>query len=261
MPLKQDLAEFCIGLKIAPGLFCVTLPGGAELCVQADVDVPDAADAARKLFEQANSALTPLVPIFNVIDAVISLKNCVEAIPDALGGDIGAIRTVGDCVPDVLRKVDALIALLPQTSLPILAAQIIDSLIAFLRAYRAQILRMIARLNAIIRAQTRAAAAGNTQLEILLDCATGNLDAELVNYNSQFTPIQRLIGVVNAFLELAGLPCIPAIQPVTALNALAVADIDKAIELLEALRALLPVPTLDPNAPAAFSKACDTEFQ
>ena len=252
MPLQSDLAEFCIDLKIAPGSFCVTLPGGAELCVQADVDVPDAADAARKLFEEANSAMTPLVPIFNIIDAVVAAKNCLEVVTQP--------AELAQCIPDLVKKVDALIRLLPQASIPLLAAQIIDSLIAFLLAYRRKIEIMKRRLDAIVRAQTRAAAAGNVQLQTLLDCATGNLDVDLVNFNSQFTPLQRLIGVVNAFMDLAGLPCIPFISGVPDLTDESLFLLDQTILFLQELRKLIPVPTIDTSQPGSFSKVCDTQL-
>ena len=257
MPLQSDLAEFCVDLKIAPGLFCVTLPGGAEICVQADANVPDAADAARKLFEQANAALTPLVPIFNIIDIVIAIVNCVKTIPDIFSSVPPDPRELIACVPDLLKKLNALLALLPATSIPLLAAQILDALIAFVAAYKQKLIIMRRRLDAVIRAQTRAAQAGNVQLQILMDCAEANISAELVNLNAGFTPIQRLIGIVNAFLDLAELPCIPPITGVP-LDDESIAGLDLVIDLLQTLRDAIPIPTIDPLAPASFNKVCDT---
>lgn len=260
MPLRQDLNEFCVDLKLGPGAFCLTLPGGAELCVQADPGSPDAASAAKKLFETVNGALTPLVPVFNIIDTVIALKDCLEAVPKVVGPPPDPTPLL-ECLPDLVRKVDALLALLPQASLPILAAQIIDSLIAFLRAYKARVQFMYARLEAIVRAETRAAQAGNVQLQLLLDCARGNLETDLVNMNASFTPLQRLVGLVNAFLDLAGLPCLPDVTGISELSEIAIEDIELLISLLESIRALIPVPDFDSGARSSFSKTCDTQLQ
>lgn len=257
MPLQADLAEFCVDLKVAPGSICITLPGGAQICAKADASVPDIAEQVKQAFDTVNSALTPLVPIFNIIDTVIAAVNCIGAIPDALLAVPPDPSKIADCLPDLAKKLDALLKLVPQVSVPLLLAEIIDNLILFLLGYKNQIKVMIARANAVAVAQTRATTLGNVQLQTILDCTTGNLQAELVNLNAGFTPIQRLIGLVNALADLAGLPCIPAISGVNDLTEEALVPIDEAIAFLRDLRALIPIPESGPGGSATFSAECE----
>ena len=62
----------CLSLPEVPDPFEVTLPGGVTI---SDIN----------LMQMIQPALTPLVPLFDVVDAVVSLFNCVKALPDVLG--------------------------------------------------------------------------------------------------------------------------------------------------------------------------------
>jgi hypothetical protein len=71
-------------------------------------------------------------------------------------------------------------------------------------------------------------------------------------------PINRLIGVVNAFADLAGLDCIPELTGIDTLAEEALAPIDEAISLLTKLRSLIPAPVVPAGGSAGtFRKACD----
>lgn len=256
MPLQQDLAEFCIQLRIAPGEICFTLPGGAQHCVELDAKTPDVAEMAKAGFAQLNAALTPLKPFLDVIDVFVAVKNCITAIPDSLGPPPSP-RPIMSCARDLVKKLEALMRLLPQYSIPLLLAEILDALILFLQGYRAQIQAMIRKLQRIIEANTRATELGNVQFQALLDCATGNLQTELHNLNASVKPVNRLLGLVNFLADLGGLPCIPPVPDMTELSEAQLAQLDQLIELLMQIRRLIPVPTIDFGQPGALSKPCE----
>lgn len=256
MPLQSDLAEFCVDLDISPGAICITMPGGAEVCAKIESNLPDVSHQVKQLFDTVNSALTPLVPIFDIIDTVVAVVDCVQAIPAALMEVPPNPAKIADCIPELAKKLDALLKLHPSVSIPILIVQVLDALILFLVGYRGQILTMIARAVAVANAQTRAATLGNVQLAVLLDCASANLDAELVNLNAGIEPIKRLIGLVNALAELAGLPCIPDISGVTELTEDALAPLDALIAFLKDLRSKIPISSTIKEG-AGFSAPCE----
>lgn len=237
MPLP-DLSTVCIDLKVTPHELCVTFPGGAEVCVQIP-GVPDPTEVSKQLLAQANAALAPLVPVFNIIDAIIALFNCVKAIPDALGPPPDPSK-LADCIPDLAKKIDQLLKLIPQLSIPLLIAGLIDVLLFYLEGLRGQLQAIIAAQLRIAAAATRAAELGNVQLRTVVDCAEASMDAYLQNLNEGMKPLNRLVALLNLFLQLAGLPPIPDLKNLGDDAEAALAPLDAAIESLKTVRAGLP---------------------
>lgn len=255
MPLTGDIDILCPKLRTGPGQVCVTLPGGAEICVTAEPNTPNLAAATKKMFDAVNGALSPLVPIFNVIDVVFALKDCILAIPDSLVPP--SPTPIIECTKNLIEKLGLLSKILPYVSVPAMIVMLIDAIIGYIEGYAEEVRRMIARAEAIARAKTRAQELGNVQLEAVLDCAKANLDLDLQNMNQGAEPLNRLIGVLNGFAELAGLPCIPTIGGLTELTEEALKPLEEVIDLLLAIRSAIPVPQflLKPS----FSKPCDTK--
>src|SRR5678816_2695961 len=84
MPLP-DLETLCVELTVTPQRLTVIVPGGASL----DPELPDLGPAdpmrlAKQLLAQANAALAPLGPVFDLIDVGLALVEAVKAIPDAI---------------------------------------------------------------------------------------------------------------------------------------------------------------------------------
>jgi len=137
----------------------VTFPGGAELGTQVP-GAPDPTEVAKGLLAQANAALAPLGPIFNTIDVIVAIFKLIKTIPDALGPppDLSAIAQL---VPDIAEKVDELLPLIPQLSVPVLVAGILDTLLFYLEGLRDQLVAIIAAQARITAAAARAAELGN----------------------------------------------------------------------------------------------------
>jgi len=237
MPLP-DLSTVCIDLRVTSQELCVTFPGGAEMCVQIP-GVPDPTDVSKQLLAQANAALAPLVPVFNIVDAMLALFKCVKAIPDSLGPPPDPTK-LAECIPDLAEKIDKLLKLIPQLSIPVLIAGLIDVLLFYLEGLRGQLQAIIAAQVRIAAAATRAAELGNVQLRTVVDCANTSMDAYLQNLNEGMKPLNRLVGLLNLFLQLAGLPAIPDLGNLGDDAEAALAPLDAVIDSLKTIRAGLP---------------------
>src|SRR5262249_61666355 len=106
-------------------------PAGASL----DPELPglgfaDPMQLSKQLLAQANAALAPLAPIFNVIDVALALFNAVKAIPDAISHFDPS--KISDALPELAEKVGKLAPLVPQLSVPLMILGLVDTLLAFL---------------------------------------------------------------------------------------------------------------------------------
>lgn len=240
MPLP-DLRTFCIDIDAVPGDVCVTFPGGAEICVTLPSASPPSLDALmRQAFAQVNAALAPLTPIFNIIDVCVAIFDCIKAISTL------DVEKIINCIPGLAEKIAELLALIPQVSLVALVADIVELLILYFKGLRNQILRQLQYYLRIIDAQLAATRPGNIALANVLPCALDDLD-QLFNWqNSSAAPINRLIGVINLFLEIIGLErfSIPTLGSLVDPEELeqAVELIDLTIELLTYIRLAIPTP-------------------
>jgi hypothetical protein len=240
MPLP-DLSAACIQTKVGKQDLCVTFPGGAEMCVQIpSVSIPDATEVAKQLMAQTSAALAPLVPIFNLIDVVLALFNCVKAIPDALGPPPDPAK-LAKCVPELSQKAAKLLKLVPQLSVPFMVVGLIDVLLTFLEGMRNQLKCIVATEARIAQAAARAAELGNVELAAVVDCASANVDAQMKNFSESAAPINRLIGVINLLLELAGLEKLPDLENLGSDAEEALGILDDIVSTLQQARAALPV--------------------
>jgi hypothetical protein len=126
---------------------------------------------SKQLMAQANAALAPLVPVFNVIDTVLALFQTVKSIPDAIT-HLDPTK-ITDELPDVAQKASKLLAIVPQLSVPLMILGLIDVLLAFLGGLSGQLRALIDQQVRIQHAENRAAELGNAQLQTVVDCSRG----------------------------------------------------------------------------------------
>lgn len=238
MPIP-NLSTICVDLKVTKQELCITFPGGASICAHVP-GVPDPTDVSKQLLAQANAAIAPLVPVFNIIDAVVALFNCVKAIPDSLGPPPDPTK-LAKCIPDLAKKLDKLLKLIPQLSLPLLIVDLIDVLLFYLTGLRDHLKAIIDHQARIAAAATRAAQLGNVQLRTAVDCATGQMDAHLKNLNESMKPLNRLVGVLNILLQMIGLKPLPDFGHLGSDAEAALEPLDAVIKQLQTARAAVPV--------------------
>jgi hypothetical protein len=238
IPGPPDLTDLCIQLPTAFEL-CIPFMG-MTICAQDGFDVGDPSALTRSIFEQINSALAPMQPFLNMIDIAKAIVDCITAIPDALGPPPDPTK-IAQCIPGLLEKLQKLLDALPIVWVPKMVKAILDVLIQAIVGLRMDLMAMIAEQAAIIDAATKGAEPGGAALMLAVDCAQGNLDAYIANKNAGLAPLNRLIGIVNFFLELAGVPCMPTLgQLLTEAADAALIVLDVTIEVLEQIKALIP---------------------
>jgi hypothetical protein len=199
--------SICVELDTGPGEFCIWLPGDVTICASASVEWGDIPSIARDLLAQVNTALTPLAPFFAVFDVLVAVFDCFKAVVEALGPppDPGKLQT---CISNLQEVIDKLLALHPAVSIPKAIKSILSVVILFLQGVRLELAQLINFLLELAESGLRAAELANFELELAVDCAQKQLDAELVNLNESLKPLNRLLGVINVLLSIAGLPCI-----------------------------------------------------
>ena len=80
MPITGYTAD-CAVITVVDGTKCISFPGGAEICMTVPSAVPvTESEQLSALFGQLNSALAPLQPVFNIIEAILAIFKCICAI-------------------------------------------------------------------------------------------------------------------------------------------------------------------------------------
>ena len=227
--MKSLPLPICIEIESLPDPFSITLPGGVSM-------------ESINLMEQIQPALTPLVPLFNIVDAIIAVFNCVKAIPDSLGPPPDP-TVLAACIPELAEKVNALIKLLPHLSLPYTIIGIIDLIIDTLRQARGQLLHLQAQMQQILGAVDRATELEDAGLMAITSCAQANVAQEAANVGKSLAALGKLFGILNLFLGMIGAPEVPDLSGLagTPLDE-AIPPIDAIVDTLQSVRSAVPVP-------------------
>ncbi|MBU1483177.1 MAG: hypothetical protein KKH12_16055 [Gammaproteobacteria bacterium] len=223
------LDELICGRASIPDICSILMPGGAEI-------------AAPNVLERLQPALAPLAPIFSTLEAVVAVKNCIDA-------SVEAISTLDpqpliECVPGLARAVDKLLALLPQASIPLTTAQTLDCVIVTLGKLRSVLLSLQAQVKRIARVASRAAELDDPKMQFVVACANDRVGDALSDEMKGLVVIGRLLGILSALVDLAGIPFeIPDLEALASapLDEI-IAPLDAAIEALRAARAAIPLP-------------------
>jgi len=233
-----EIDELCDLLDLMGQDLCLVFPGGAQMCTFFETFPPSLLALARSLLGQASAGLAPLQPIFDIIETIIAIVNCIEAIPDTIGPppDPDALAA---CIPNLLAKMQKLLALLPQVSLPLLIVGLIDVIIQMIDGVIRELRAIIDLLNRI--ASTKGI--GNSLLQGIIDCAEGSASSGLSNLERLFNSINSMVELLNKLSEAAGLDLdIPSFEgglgddPEKAIE-----ELEKALDQLRALRDSIPV--------------------
>lgn len=225
--------------------------GGLKLSVQLEPgDFPTAANVVANLLGQANAALAPLAPIFQILDVIMSIVDVLKAIPDSLGPPPDPSAVV-KALAKLAKKVAVLVKLLPPVSIPALIKSLLNVLIVGLQGLREQLVAQIAaearidagqaKIDALMALPGGAGLEIAAALQINLDCANANVQAAAAANLATAGPLNRLIGVINIVAGLAGLGSIGTLS--FAGNAEAtLAPLDASIHALGVVKDAIPLP-------------------
>ena len=219
----------CIEIPEIPDPKALTLPGGVTI-------------EHINLMEQIQPALTPLVPLFDIVDTVVAVFNCIKAIPDTLGPPPDP-TVIAACLPDLAEKVSKLLKLIPQLSLPLTIVGVIDLLIDALLQARSVLLHLQEQMVQITGAVDRATELEDAGLMAIAQCAQANVAQEAANVGKSLAALGKLIGLVNLFMGMVGGPEIPDLSDLAGrpLDE-AIEPLDAIVDALETARDAVPVP-------------------
>jgi hypothetical protein len=219
--------EICLEIPEIPDPFALPLPGGIEI---EDVN----------LMEIIQPALTPLVPLFDLIDTIVAIYNCVNAIPDALS--VPPDPTVlTACLPDLAKAVNKLLNMLPQVALPRLVRRCLTLAIQTLRLVRSQLMHLQAQMLQITGTIDRAKELEDAGLMAIAQCAQANVAQEAANVGKSLAALGKLLGMINLFMGIIGGPEVPDLSNLTGrpLDE-TIPPIDDLINALEVARTAIP---------------------
>ena len=219
----------CLEIPEIPDPLSITLPGGVTM-------------QQINLMQAIQPALTPLMPLFDIIDTVVAVFNCVKAIPDSLGPPPDP-TALAACIPELAEKVAKLLRLIPQLSLPYTIIGIIDLVIDTLRQARSQLMHLPQQMQQILGAIDRATELEDAGLMAITSCAQANVAQEAANVGKSLASLGKLIGILNIFLGIVGGPEVPDLSNLAGrpLDDV-IPPIDAIIEALQTVRSAVPVP-------------------
>ena len=219
----------CLEIPEIPDPFAITLPGGVTM-------------QQINLMEAIQPALTPLMPLFDIIDTIVAIFNCVKAIPDSLGPPPDP-TVLAACIPELAEKVAKLLRLIPALSLPYTIIGIIDLIIDTLRQARSQLLHLQQQMVQILGAIDRATNLEDAGLMAITSCAQANVATEAANVGKALASLGKLIGILNIFLGMVGAPEVPDLSDLAGrpLDDV-IPPIDAIVRALQDVRSAVPVP-------------------
>ena len=214
MGLPDDTClEATIDIQAMLGL-AINMPGGVAIQAQLEPgEFPNLGTIVGKLLMPLNSAMTPLMPFFRILDVVIQLIACAKAVPDSLGPPPDPSKLVKPVVK-LLKAASKLAPLVPQLSIPIMVVGVCKVVVAGLSALVEQLEFQIAAATKLSLAQAKADAlaadpetqTGAVVLQASIDCAQADLAVALELGSKSLGPLNKFIELLNAIAGLAGLP-------------------------------------------------------
>ncbi len=229
-------SDLCITLPAIPELSRVCLPGG--ICLDYTWSglgqSPASADMALQFIGQLGPAMAPLQPFFNILNTVVQIFKCVQAIPDA----ITSLNPSGliDCVPALAELVDQLLSMIPQISLPKMVIATVKNVATFLQGVATELRSNLDSMNRINEAIDRAALLDDVQMSGFLVCAQGTVQKSVEATAMALQGIGQFIMLINTCMSLFGGPEIPCFGSLVDGDT---AELDATVALLESMAEML----------------------
>lgn len=219
----------------------VTFPGGGKLfSIAASAHGTSCLDISKALLSQINVALMPFLPIFDIIDTMLLLLNCMQAVQEALGPPPDPTK-LAECLAKLGPQINKLLKLIPQLSIPLFVVSLIDVVISFLQSLKLELAAIVQMQLLTLAAAARYAERPSPQLAGVISCSNSNIEVAMANLNQSIAPVNRLFGIVNALMKTAKLGELPTIRSLGSDPEAALVPLDAMIEVLTKFRSTIPV--------------------
>lgn len=215
----------------------ITMPCGGEVVASLPaLPVPSGKALAQALIDKANAAMTPLAPIFKMLDAFLALVEAVKAVP----GMITDPTKLFAALEKLAGLATMLTKLIPQLSIPLLAIEFLDALIAYLEGLIAELEQLIVMVDRID--EMREASERYPALNFVVQVSEYNVDVLRSSMDGNAKGVETITRFVNVLLQLAGLEGIPSFADLPDDMNDAVYQLRETLTQLRRIRSLIPVP-------------------
>jgi hypothetical protein len=232
------IETLCQAMEPSPLRLRIRFPGGAEITSVTNQLPPSLFQLAQSLLGQASSALAPLAPIFNVVETIVAIQTCLTAVVDALGPPPDPSK-LAQCLPELAKKVEAIIALLPPTSVLAMIADILDAIVAALDGTIAELRAVIRLLEKVATARLQADTI--TGLGAVAFCGEQTATVTMDNVSRSFASLNAMIAALNGLTSMAGLPQVPSLTSLPGDPEAAVDFLQVTVDGLRTFRDAIPV--------------------
>lgn len=238
-----DLSFLCSPVRGEPRKLCFRLPGGVELCTNSGALNTGALEYVKDAVNTMNTAMSPLVPTFRIMEAVLAIQKCVVATFEVVTNP----DKLKQAALELAEKCTRLLELMPVLSIPFMAVDILDTLIATLDGLATETAGLIRFFDRITQAQLDAAE--SPSLLSIIRCSEASLAQQLDNISTVFASINPQIVFINTLADIAQMK---APFPIKLVDLSFPTDPENASKyllqvsrLLQQVRAVIPVDSIE----------------
>ncbi|MBK7537574.1 MAG: hypothetical protein IPI49_19820 [Myxococcales bacterium] len=192
------------------------------------------------LLKVIQPALAPILPLLQIVDAVLATFRCLQAVPAALGPppDPSVLTTR---LSELAKKADKLLRLMPQLSVPLTVAGVLDLLVAELGNAERQLQGLVRQTQRAAEAAEHARGLGDEGLLRVVACVRGNVAQEVENIGVGLSALSQLVALLNLLGGLVGAPRVPDLSHAAGLSLSDMLGVVASVrDVLSGVRATLP---------------------
>lgn len=213
----------------------VIFPGGVRISGQLPSTSPATKlENAAMLLGRATAGMGPLSPIFDLIGAMLAVKDFAEAVPSLLTDPSALVEATSKLV----TKISRLARLIPQLSLPLLILGLVDALLCLLEGLVEEMAALVAQVERIDAAEASVVLA--PALAPVIVAARADVVTQMGNLQVTLGEADAIVGVINALGQLIGLEPIPTGTSVGSDPSAAVEALGSLVDAIRAVRATIP---------------------
>lgn len=204
------LAHFCSKPDLTdcqkpPGLR-IRMPGGGVITAPSVGSIPSPSESAGKLLASVNAALIPLTPIFDILEIIMSLMKVLDAVKS-----LNPVQ-IASAIAKLVPKVAKILQYVPPLSVPIMVKDILKVIICLLSALEDELFVLAQALARANLALSKSTTLNLFELREASLCMLGTIDFQFNALASGAEPLNRLIAIINTFLELVGMDPLPQLE-------------------------------------------------
>lgn len=189
-----DLGILCTPIELNPKKLCIKLPFGTEICPSYSYINIGPLEYTLQAFQAVSNVLTPLVPFFKVLDAILSIAKTLVAVKDCLGPPPSP-KPLIELLAELAPKIIYLAKQMPIFTIPLMAVNIIDMIIALLEGAAVEFENLARHFQKIQQAQINVNQAAG--LSSIIGCASASAATHMDNLEHLLACVNPVIDVIN----------------------------------------------------------------